>query len=58
MILSKKTVCDKLVSKVDDIDTTKFVLKSTYDADNLEIEKTMKSVGNEIEKHGGSSHLK
>ena len=52
-MLSKKTVYDKLITKVDDIDTTKFVLKATYDADNLEIEKTMKSVGNEIAKHGG-----
>ena len=29
----KKTEYDKLVTKVDNIDTTKFVLKTTYDTD-------------------------
>ena len=31
--VAKKTVCDKLVTKVDNIDTTKSVLKTTYDID-------------------------
>ena len=38
----KKTEYDKLVSKVDNIDTTGFVLKTKYDADNLKIEKILK----------------
>ena len=29
----KKTVCGKLVAKVNNIDTTGFVLKTTYDTD-------------------------
>ena len=33
----KKTEYDKLVPKVDNIDTTKFLLRTRYDADNLEI---------------------
>ena len=33
----KKTEFDKLVPKVDNIDTTKFLLRTRYDADNLEI---------------------
>ena len=51
MILSK-TEYNKLVTKVDSIDTTKLALKTKYDTDNLEIEKTMKEVGNKIEKRG------
>ena len=35
----KKTEYNKLVTKVDNIDTTKFLLKTTYDADNSKIEK-------------------
>ena len=49
----KKTVYDKLVTRVDNIDTTRFVLKSTYDTDKSEVEKTMKSIGDGIAKHGG-----
>ena len=30
----KKTVCDKLVAKVDNIDTSNFVLKTKYQTDN------------------------
>ena len=48
----KKTEYDKLVRKVDTIDTTTFVLKTKYDTDNLEIEKTMKEVGNKMAKQG------
>ena len=32
-MLSKKTVYDKLVAKVNNIDTSKFILKTEYDAD-------------------------
>ena len=35
----KKTEYNKLVTKVDNIDTTGFVLKIKYDAYNLKIEK-------------------
>ena len=49
----KNTEYDKLVTKVDDINTTKCVLEITYDADNSKIEETMKLVGNKIAKQGG-----
>ena len=39
----KKTVYDKLVTKVDNIDTTKFVLKTIYDIDKSDAEKRAKS---------------
>ena len=35
----KKIVYDKLVAKVDNIDTKRFVLKTTYDADKSDLEK-------------------
>ena len=35
----KKTVYDKLVAKVNNIDTSGFVLKTKYDSDNTELEK-------------------
>ena len=35
----KKTVYDKLVAKVNDIDTNWFVLKTKYQADKTELEK-------------------
>ena len=35
----KKTVFDKLVGKVNNIDTSGFVLKTKYDADKAELEK-------------------
>ena len=35
----KKTVYDKLVTKVDNIDTSGFVLKTTYDTDKSDVEK-------------------
>ena len=31
----KKTVYDKLVAKVDDVDTSDFVLKTTYNTDRI-----------------------
>ena len=34
----KKTVYDKLVAKVNSIDTSRFVLKTKYDRDKAEIE--------------------
>ena len=35
----KKTVYDKLVPKVDNIETTGFVLKTTYDTDKSDLQK-------------------
>ena len=37
----KKAEYNKLVTKVDSIDTTGFFLKTKYDADNLKIEKIL-----------------
>ena len=37
----KKTVYDKLVAKVNSIDTSGFVLKTKYDTDKSEIENKM-----------------
>ena len=34
----KKDACDKLVAKVDNIDTSRFVLKTKYDTDKSELE--------------------
>ena len=34
----KKDGCDKLVAKVDNIDTSRFVLKTKYDTDKSELE--------------------
>ena len=48
----KKTVYDKLVAKVDNIDTTKFVLKATFDKYNSDGEKSMPLLVDEVSKHG------
>ena len=39
MMLFKKTEYDKLVTKVDNIDTTEFVLKTIYNTDKSDLEK-------------------
>ena len=39
MMLLKKTVYDKLAAKVNNIDTSDFVLKTKYETDNTELEK-------------------
>ena len=41
MKLSKKTVYDKLVAKVDNIDTSGFVLKTKYNTDKSDLEKKL-----------------
>ena len=46
----KKTVYDKLVTKVINIDTSDFVLKSKYIADKTELEKKILDVSNLVEK--------
>ena len=40
----KKTVYDKLVAKVDDIDTNDFVLKTKCDTDKSELENKIPDV--------------
>ena len=42
----KKTVYDKLVAKVDNIDTSDFVLKTKYDTDKAELEKKIPNTSN------------
>ena len=44
--VAKKTVCDKLVAKVDNIDTIGFVLKTKYQTDKTELEKKIPDVSN------------
>ena len=40
----KKTLCDKLVAKVNDIDTSAFVLKTKYNNDETKFEKKIPNV--------------
>ena len=42
----KKTVYDKLVTKVNNTDTSNFVLKTKYDTDKTEIEKKIPNTSN------------
>ena len=42
----KKTVYDKLVAKVNNIDTSDFVLKTNYNTDKTELEKKIPDVSN------------
>ena len=50
MMLLKKTVYDKLVGKVNNIDTSRFVLKTKYDTDNLEIENKIPNTSDLVKK--------
>ena len=49
-MLLKKTVYDKLVAKVDNIDTSGFVLKTKYSTDKTELEKKISDVSNLVKK--------
>ena len=44
------TVYDKLATKVNNIDTSEFVLKTKYDKDKLEFEKKIPDVSNLVKK--------
>ena len=44
----KKTEYDKLVTKVDNIDTTGFILKTTYDTDKSDLEKKISDADKKI----------
>ena len=46
----KKTVYDKLVAKVNNIDTSDFVLKTKYQTDKTELEKKIPDVSNLVKK--------
>ena len=46
----KKTVYNKLVAKVNNIDTSGFILKTKYDADKLELEKKIPDTSNLVKK--------
>ena len=46
----KKTIYDKLVAKVDNIDTSDFVLKTKYQTDKIESEKKIPDVSNLVKK--------
>ena len=46
----KKTIYDKLVAKVNSIDTSAFVLKTKYDTDKIELEKKISDVTDFITK--------
>ena len=46
----KKTVHDKLVAKVDNIDTSDFVLKTKYNTDKKELENKIPDVSNLVKK--------
>ena len=46
----KKTVYNKLFAKVNNIDTSGFILKTKYDADKLELEKKIPDTSNLVKK--------
>ena len=46
----KKTVYDKLAAKVNNIDTSDFVLKTKYQTDKTELEKKIPDVSNLVKK--------
>ena len=46
----KKTEYNKLVNKVNNIDTSGFILKTKYDVDKLEIEKKIPDTSNLVKK--------
>ena len=50
MMLLKKTVYDKLVAKVNNNDTSDFVLKTKYQTDKTELENKIPDVSNLVKK--------
>ena len=46
----KRTTCDELVAKVDDIDTSDFVLKTKYNTDKAELENKIPNVTDFVKK--------
>ena len=50
MIFVKKNVCDKLVTKVNNINTSDYVLKTKYDTDKTELENKIPDTSNLVKK--------
>ena len=50
MMMLKKTVYDKLVAKVDNIDTTDSALKNNYNTDKTKLEKKILDVTDFVKK--------
>ena len=48
--LVKKTVCDKLIAKVNNIETSAFVLKTKYDIDKSDLEKKIPDISRLVKK--------
>ena len=48
MMLSKRLYNDKLVTEVDNIDTTEFLLKTKYDTDKSDLEKKISDADKKI----------
>ena len=44
----KRPEYDKLVAKVDSVDTTRFILKTTYDTDKSDLENKINDAGKKI----------
>ena len=57
MMLLKKTVYDKLVAKVNDIDTSTFVLKTKYDTDKPELENKIPDTSGLVKKADYNSKI-
>ena len=53
----KKTVYDKLVAKVNNIDTIDFVLKTKYQTDKTEIENNIPDASDLVKKTNDSTKL-
>ena len=47
----KKAVCDKLAAKVNNIDTSGFVLKTKFQTDKIELQKTIPVVTDFVKKN-------
>ena len=53
----RKTVYDKLVAKVDNIDTSDFVLKTTYNTDKTELENKIPDISALVKKNSCSTKI-
>ena len=54
----KKAVYDKLVAKVNNIDTSRFVLKTKYQTDKTELEKKIPDITDFVKKKKKNSRNK
>ena len=53
MMLLKKTVYDKLVTKVNELDTSEFVLETPYNTTNSGLEKKIDDADKKIPNNSG-----